>query len=206
MSYYANVVGAFVVPVENLIPLRDFLVRGKETEPRIPKSLKERDAVAEEIRVFLKESGYFFSVYKNECFIKNQCIEFCLNGDFNYDEDEFFSVMKKIPRFCAPKHEIEFCFAGEDAENWKFVWDSKEECFRNLSGQVVYDVPTALGQLSVRAYDDGCAKGIQIILDGNIVSAVDVLNEKDGVPGEARALVYSKKDIDEPTSCIHLEV
>lgn len=206
MSYYANVKGAFVVPVENLIPLRDFLIKEKETEPRIPKNLKERDAVAEEIRVFLKELGYFFSIYQNEHFTKNQCIEFCLNNDFNYDEDEFFSVMERIPRFCAPKHEIEFCFTGEDAENWKFVWDSEEECFRKLLGQVVYDVPTVLGQLSVRTYDDGCARGIQILLDGNIVSTVDVLNGKGGIPGEARALVYSKKDIDYPTYCIHLEV
>ena len=67
-------------------------------------------------------------------------------------------------------------------------------------------INTALGLLEAKSYDDGCAKGIQICFNGQIISAIDVLNESGGVPGEARALIYAKKDVDEPTECIHIEV
>lgn len=67
-------------------------------------------------------------------------------------------------------------------------------------------IETSLGELRATVYDDGCAKGIQIKLNDQIIAAIDVLNNSGSIPGEARALVYSKKESDEPTDCFHIEV
>ena len=61
---------------------------------------------------------------------------------------------------------------------------------------------TSAGTITTRFYDDGCAKGIQIFLDDEIVAILDVYETSEGeTEGEARVLVY-KKDLDEPTHCI----
>ena len=61
---------------------------------------------------------------------------------------------------------------------------------------------TSAGIITTRFYDDGCAKGIQILLDDEIVAMLDVYEPSEGeTEGEARVLVY-KKDFDEPTHCI----
>ena len=67
-------------------------------------------------------------------------------------------------------------------------------------------IKTSLGDLKAVVYDDGCAKGIQIKLNDQILAAIDVLNGSGGIPGEARALIYAKKESDEPTDCFHIEV
>ena len=114
--------------------------------------------------------------------------------------------MYKISRFCAPKHALEFYFKGENGEIWKFVFDKEKNMVVELAGNELYEVDTSCGRLKAVSYDNGCARGIQILLDDEIITAIDVLNENDGVPGEVRALVYANKDLDEPTECLHIEV
>ena len=67
----------------------------------------------------------------------------------------------------------------------------------------MYEQETSAGTLKAATYDDGCAQGIQIMLNGRIISVIDVL-EADGSenPGEVRALIYASADSDEPTHCI----
>ena len=61
---------------------------------------------------------------------------------------------------------------------------------------------TSAGVITTRFYDDGCAKGIQILLDDDIVAMLDVYEPSEGeTEGETRVLVY-QKDFDEPTHCI----
>lgn len=200
MSYYAKIEGAFVIPIENIAPLRDLLLEERETEPRMP--IGQRDVFCEEIRsFFLQKTELFFSVYKNE---KNpDCIEFSVNDSGNYDKDIFKDLMCKFSRFCAPAHVPEFYFRGEDSEIWKLVFDKEKDDVVELKGTELYEVDTSCGRLSAVSYDDGCAKGIQIMLNDEIITAIDVLNENDGVPGEVRTLIYANTDNpDEPSHCI----
>lgn len=61
---------------------------------------------------------------------------------------------------------------------------------------------TSAGVITTELYDDGCAKGIQIKLDDEIVAMLDVYEPEDGEDeGEARVLVY-RGDSDEPTDVI----
>lgn len=50
-------------------------------------------------------------------------------------------------------------------------------------------------KIESRKYDDGCARGIQILVNNEIVAAVDVTRPDD----EIRIISY-KEGIDEPTS------
>lgn len=50
-------------------------------------------------------------------------------------------------------------------------------------------------KIKSRKYDDGCARGIQILVNNEIVAAVDVTRPDD----EIRIISY-KEGIDEPTS------
>ena len=67
---------------------------------------------------------------------------------------------------------------------------------------------TSAGVITTKSYDDGIAKGIQILLDDIVVAMLDVYEPMDGESeGEARVLVYKKeynKDIEEeePIECI----
>ena len=66
---------------------------------------------------------------------------------------------------------------------------------------------TSAGIITTNFYDDGIAKGIQILLNDTIVCMLDVYEPEDGEKeGEARVLVYKKEyDEDEeevPTHCI----
>jgi hypothetical protein len=66
---------------------------------------------------------------------------------------------------------------------------------------------TSAGFASANAYDDGCAKGIHIRLDNEIVCSLDVLEpQKNAEEGEARVLVYKKEyaadDEEAPIACI----
>ena len=204
MSYYVKVEGSFIVPIENIAPLRDLLLEEKESEPRMPSCIKERTEFCEEIRSFLQEIGLFFSIYKNE---KNpDCVEFNVDDSFNCGKDIFTNLMYKISRFCAPAHVPEFYFRGDDGDIWKLVFDKEKNEVVELAGSELYEVDTSCGRLKAVSYDDGCAKGIQIMLDDKIITAIDVLNKNDGVPGEVRALIYANKDLDEPTECFHIEI
>ena len=205
MSYYAKVDGEFVVPVDNLYPLRELLINGKGVSGKIPKNITERNIWCEDIRSFLKNNlDLSFSLYKNSSL--QGCINFEVDDTFNYNEEAFIEIMENFSRFCTTTHIPEFYFRGEDNEIWKLVYDKETAAVIRSEGQEIYEINTSFGKLKAQSYDDGCAKGIQICLNGQIISAIDVLNESGGVPGEARALIYAKKDVDEPTECIHIEV
>lgn len=66
------------------------------------------------------------------------------------------------------------------------------------------EMETSAGKITTRFYDDGCAKGIQIFLDDEIVAMLDIYEPTgEEIEGEARVLVYQKSpDFDEPTHCI----
>ena len=61
---------------------------------------------------------------------------------------------------------------------------------------------TSAGKITTKYYDDGIAKGVQILLDDTVVAMLDVFESSAGeMEGEARVLVYNK-DCDEPIECI----
>jgi hypothetical protein len=66
---------------------------------------------------------------------------------------------------------------------------------------------TSAGVITTRFYDDGMAKGIQILLDDTIVAMLDVYEPSEGeTEGEARVLVYKKEYAEDeeeaPIECI----
>ena len=66
---------------------------------------------------------------------------------------------------------------------------------------------TSAGVITTRFYDDGIAKGIQVLLDNEIVAMLDVYEPSEGeTEGEARVLAYKKtypEDEEEaPIACI----
>ena len=66
---------------------------------------------------------------------------------------------------------------------------------------------TSVGTITTRFYDDGCAKGVQVLLDDNIVVMLDVYEASYGeTEGEARVLVYRKEYVENeeeaPIQCI----
>lgn len=66
---------------------------------------------------------------------------------------------------------------------------------------------TSAGKITTRFYDDGCAKGIQILLNDTIVAMLDIYEPTENeTEGEARVLVYKKEytenEEDAPVACI----
>lgn len=66
---------------------------------------------------------------------------------------------------------------------------------------------TSAGVITTCFYDDGVAKGVQILLDGAIVAMLDVYEPKEGeTEGEARVIVYKKvygdDEEEEPIACV----
>ena len=58
------------------------------------------------------------------------------------------------------------------------------------------------GTITTRYYDDGIAKGVQILLDDTVVAMLDVFDPSaEEMVGEARVLVYHQ-DCAEPIECI----
>ena len=71
------------------------------------------------------------------------------------------------------------------------------------------DIQTSAGMATAVAYNDGCAKGVQIWLDDNIVCALDVYEKDfDGCEysGEARVMAYKTEygedEEEAPIACI----
>lgn len=63
-------------------------------------------------------------------------------------------------------------------------------------------VKTSAGVITTQVYNDGMAKGLQVLLNGEIVCMLDVYESVAGeTEGEARVLVY-KNNEDEPSECI----
>lgn len=60
---------------------------------------------------------------------------------------------------------------------------------------------TSAGEITTRFYDDGIARGTQVLLGDDIVCVLDVYEASEGEEeGEARVLAYKVGD-DEPTEC-----
>ena len=61
---------------------------------------------------------------------------------------------------------------------------------------------TTVGKITTQFYDDGIAKGVQILLDDNIICMFDVMNHP--AYGGARLIVYASYNEDEPTHIIEI--
>ena len=60
---------------------------------------------------------------------------------------------------------------------------------------------TKAGVITTRFYDDGIAKGVSVLLDGEIVCMLDVM---EGECEGTRLIVYSEYNEDEPTYIIEV--
>lgn len=60
---------------------------------------------------------------------------------------------------------------------------------------------TKAGVITTRFYDDGIAKGVQVLLNGEIVCMLDVM---EGEYAGTRLVVYSEYNEDEPTHIIEV--
>lgn len=68
-------------------------------------------------------------------------------------------------------------------------------------------IQTSAGFAKTQNYDDGCAKGIQVLLGNEIVCALDVYEPVEGeLEGEARVLVYkaeyAEDEEEAPIACV----
>jgi hypothetical protein len=63
-------------------------------------------------------------------------------------------------------------------------------------------VKTSAGVITARPYDDGCGKGIQLLLNDDIVCMFDVMDHP--TEGGTRLIVYSDYYEDEPTHVIDI--
>lgn len=61
---------------------------------------------------------------------------------------------------------------------------------------------TSAGVITTRFYDDDIAKGVEILLDGNIVCMLDVMQHP--TEGGTRLIVYANYNEDEPTHIIDI--
>ena len=118
----------------------------------------------------------------------------CFKGDTSYQEVEFdyWQWFDATEDFNDPHGR--YCdICGKEFDDGEIVI-LKED----------FIMKTSAGVITTRYYDDGVAKGIQILLDDEIVCMLDVYEPVEGeTEGEARVLAYSKNpDIDEPISCI----
>jgi hypothetical protein len=64
------------------------------------------------------------------------------------------------------------------------------------------EIKTSAGVITTRAYDDGCAKGVAVELDGEIVCMLDVMDHP--TEGGTRLIAYSDYYEDEPTHIIDI--
>lgn len=61
---------------------------------------------------------------------------------------------------------------------------------------------TKAGIIQARTYDDGIAKGVELLLDGEIVCMLDVMAHP--TEGGTRLIVYANYNEDEPTHIIEI--
>lgn len=64
------------------------------------------------------------------------------------------------------------------------------------------ELKTSAGVITTKVYDDGAAKGMELLLDGETVCMLDVMDHP--TVGGARLIVYSKYNEDEPTHIIEI--
>ena len=87
------------------------------------------------------------------------------------------------------------------------IMDVPDDEFPQYYKHTPIDNVTSAGAITTRFYDDEIAKGIQIMLDNNIVAMLDVYGAEDSeTEGEARVLVYKKEYAEDqeeaPIACI----
>lgn len=58
------------------------------------------------------------------------------------------------------------------------------------------------GVIQTRVYNDGIAKGVELLLDGEIVCMLDVMEHP--TAGGTRLIVYAEYNEDEPTHIIEI--
>lgn len=61
---------------------------------------------------------------------------------------------------------------------------------------------TKMGVIQARTYDDGVAKGVELLLDGEIICMLDVMEHH--TEGGTRLIVYAEHNEDEPTHIIEI--
>lgn len=61
---------------------------------------------------------------------------------------------------------------------------------------------TKAGIITTRFYDDGVAKGVEVLLNGEIVCMLDVMAHQ--TEGGTRLIVYAEYNEDEPTHIIEI--
>lgn len=64
------------------------------------------------------------------------------------------------------------------------------------------NINTKVGVITAQPYDDGMGKGIQLLLNGDIVCMLDVMDHP--IEGGTRLIVYSDYYEDEPTHIIEI--
>lgn len=117
---------------------------------------------------------------------------------FDSDDDELLASFESflIEKGCSLCEEADYVYYDEQLFLSVQLFDVPAPC----------DIQTSAGRATAVAYDDGCAKGVQIWLDDNIVCALDVYEEELG--GEARVLAYKKEygedEEEAPIACISI--
>ena len=64
------------------------------------------------------------------------------------------------------------------------------------------NIQTDAGVITTRLYDDGCAKGVQVLLNDDIICMLDVMTHP--IEGGTRLIVYADYYEDEPTHIIDI--
>ena len=130
-------------------------------------------------------------------------------------------IFDKVGRFI-PEREYTMCEI-QLLEKFERFLVARKSCFTEYEDMImdpvyecihfqVFEAPcgeieTSAGIASTVVYDDGCAKGIHVLLDDNIVCSLDVYDaQEDNTEGEARVLVYKKEygedEEESPIDCI----
>ena len=95
---------------------------------------------------------------------------------------------------CSFYQRADYILYGDDSYNSIQLFEVPAPC----------DIQTSAGKATAVAYDDGCAKGVHLMLNDTIVCALDVYEAENG--GEARILAYKleygEDEEEAPVACI----
>ena len=122
----------------------------------------------------------------------------------SFDEDDVkllaaFEIFLRVEKDCSLYDEADYIYYGDKSYLSVQLFDVPAPC----------DIQTSAGMATAVAYNDGCAKGVQIWLDDDIVCALDVYEKEFDAQecgGEARVLAYKKEyaenEEEAPIACI----
>lgn len=122
-------------------------------------------------------------------------------SSFGEDDAKLLAAFESFLREkgCSLDDEADYIYYGDRSYLSVQVFDVPAPC----------DIQTSAGMATAVAYDDGCAKGVQILLNDNIVCALDVYEkefEGSEYSGEARVLAYkveyAEDEAEAPIACI----